>query len=113
MKSMSLKTILVTLPFVIFGLSLMSGIAPQKPWDVPAKFKTMKNPKANDASALAMGKELWNKNCSSCHGKTGLGENQLQLAHGGQRLPDRIGVAAQATGDFEQDAAHFARFFIR
>ena len=53
----------------IFGLALMSSIAPQKPWDIPAKFKTMKNPKSNDAASVAAGKDLWNKNCASCHGK--------------------------------------------
>ena len=56
---------------VMFGIALMSSIAPQKPWDVPAKFKTMKNPTKAD---LAAGKELWNKNCASCHGKTGIGD---------------------------------------
>jgi mono/diheme cytochrome c family protein len=74
MKSTNLKTILTVSMLIVFGLALMSSIAPQKPWDIPAKFKTMKNPKNNDAASIAAGKELWNKNCASCHGKTGLGD---------------------------------------
>jgi mono/diheme cytochrome c family protein len=74
MKAINLKTILATSIVVLFGLALMSSIAPQKPWDVPAKFKSMKNPKGSDAASVSAGKELWNKNCASCHGKTGLGD---------------------------------------
>ena len=71
MKLKNLKTILATSMLVVFGLALMSSISLQKPWDVPAKFKTMKNSSKADAAA---GKELWNKNCASCHGKTGIGD---------------------------------------
>jgi mono/diheme cytochrome c family protein len=34
----------------------------------------MKNPVKADAASVAEGKELYNKNCASCHGKTGLGD---------------------------------------
>jgi mono/diheme cytochrome c family protein len=71
MKSRSLKSILAVSMVLLFGIALMSSVAPQKPWDVPAKFKTMKNPSKSDVAA---GKELWNKNCASCHGKTGIGD---------------------------------------
>jgi mono/diheme cytochrome c family protein len=59
----------------IIALS-MSAVAQNKakPWDVPANFKSMKNPvAANDASTKA-GMALYNKNCASCHGKAGLGD---------------------------------------
>lgn len=71
MKTINLRTIFAMSMLVMFGIALMSSIAPQKPWDVPAKFKTMKNPTKSDQAA---GKELWNKNCASCHGKTGIGD---------------------------------------
>ena len=71
MKSLNFRTILAGSMLVVFGFALMSSMAPQKAWDVPAKFKTMKNPSKADAAA---GKELWNKNCASCHGKTGIGD---------------------------------------
>ncbi len=73
MKSMNLKTLVACSMLVLFGLALMSYVAPQK-WVAPAKYKTMKNPVKSDATSLASGKELWNKNCASCHGKTGLGD---------------------------------------
>ena len=44
-------------------------------WIVPAKYKTMKNPTdAKDSENLAIGKSLYAKQCSSCHGKKGWGD---------------------------------------
>ena len=74
MKSLNLKSILASSILLLFVLVLMSSTAPQKPWDIPAKYKTMKNPKASSAASIAAGKELWLKHCASCHGKTGLGD---------------------------------------
>jgi cytochrome c553 len=49
-------------------------VAQTKPWVVPANYKSMKNPIAmSDASTLA-GQTLYNKTCTPCHGKTGLGD---------------------------------------
>lgn len=49
-------------------------VAQTKPWVVPSTYKSMKNPIAmSDASTLA-GKTLYNKTCTPCHGKTGLGD---------------------------------------
>ena len=45
-----------------------------KPWEVPAKYKTMKNAVKVDDASIKAGKDLYNKNCASCHGKTGLGD---------------------------------------
>ena len=42
-----------------------------KPWDVPANFKTMKNPVATGDASTKAGLALYTKNCASCHGKTG------------------------------------------
>ena len=47
---------------------------PAEPWEVPAKFKSMENPEAADAESVKVGRMLYNKNCASCHGKTGLGD---------------------------------------
>lgn len=47
----------------------------QSPWEVPAKYKSMKNPtNAKDKDGLADGKELYAKHCASCHGKKGWGD---------------------------------------
>ena len=36
-----------------------------------------KNPVAADASSIAAGKQLFEKNCASCHGKTGKGDGMM------------------------------------
>jgi mono/diheme cytochrome c family protein len=63
------KLLIAAFSFVIM-LSLLSFVAPQakKAWDIPAKYKAMKNKKKGDAAAIKMGKELYAKNCKSCHG---------------------------------------------
>jgi mono/diheme cytochrome c family protein len=47
---------------------------PAEPWEVPAKFKNMENPEAANDASVKTGRMLYNKNCASCHGKTGLGD---------------------------------------
>lgn len=45
------------------------------PWVIPAKYKAMKSTvKAGDPSITTVGKDLYNKNCKSCHGAKGLGD---------------------------------------
>ncbi len=45
------------------------------PWTIPAKYKAMKSTvKAGDPSINSVGKDLYNKNCKSCHGSKGLGD---------------------------------------
>lgn len=44
-------------------------------WAIPANYKTMKNPTdASDKENVSIGKTLFAKHCSSCHGKSGLGD---------------------------------------
>ena len=45
------------------------------PWVIPAKYKSMKSTiKAGDPSISSVGKDLYNRNCKSCHGTKGLGD---------------------------------------
>ena len=45
------------------------------PWTIPAKYKSMKSTvKAGDASIATVGKDLYMKDCKSCHGAKGLGD---------------------------------------
>lgn len=58
---------------------LVAFVAPQDkdfggPWEVPAKYKTMKNTFADDASLVKVGKMMYSKHCKSCHGSRGLGD---------------------------------------
>ena len=57
----------------VFMLSA-SLTAQDKPWVVPANFKSMKNPVAKGDASNKAGMALYNKNCASCHGKVGLGD---------------------------------------
>jgi mono/diheme cytochrome c family protein len=43
-------------------------------WNIPAKFKTTKNPVAVNKESVADGKDLYAKHCKSCHGAAGLGD---------------------------------------
>jgi mono/diheme cytochrome c family protein len=55
---------------VAFGFAFTSN-GFQKPWDVPAKYKTMKNPVKSDATSINTGKTLFAKHCKACHGAKG------------------------------------------
>lgn len=45
-----------------------------KPWPVPEKAANTPNPVKSSGESVAAGKALWVQHCSSCHGKTGLGD---------------------------------------
>ncbi len=45
-----------------------------KPWPVPEKAAKTPNPYKSSAETISAGKALWSQHCSSCHGKTGLGD---------------------------------------
>jgi mono/diheme cytochrome c family protein len=85
-----LTTVLVFAGVLIF--SIITGFQAKKPWVVPDKYVKMKNPVASNAESLKNGKELWIKNCQSCHGKTGHGDGtkaaQLKTEPGNFSLPE-------------------------
>lgn len=63
----------------IFTLTLVFAFTvPQQeeggPWEIPAKYKNMENPYADDESLVSVGKSIFSKHCASCHGKKGLGD---------------------------------------
>ncbi len=45
-----------------------------KPWPVPDAAAKKANPVKSSPESISSGKALWNQHCSSCHGKTGLGD---------------------------------------
>ena len=74
------KMIATLVATVVFALVFMVGQsvhaqAKAKAWPVPDKDKSIKAAvKLTDASVIANGKDLWAKNCKSCHGAKGLGD---------------------------------------
>lgn len=78
--SQKIATVFVTAIFAFVLLCGQYAVAQQakaKPWPVPDKDKAMKAPSKPD---LALGKELWNKHCKSCHGSKGLGDGPKNAA---------------------------------
>ena len=66
-----LKLLLVSSALLLLSASL---VAQAKPWDVPANFKSMKNPIAKSDASTQAGQALYMKTCAACHGRTGLGD---------------------------------------
>lgn len=60
--------------FLIAAVLLAFTTVQQKPWVVPEKYKTMKNPVKADENSINIGKLLYTKHCKSCHGATGKGD---------------------------------------
>jgi mono/diheme cytochrome c family protein len=80
-----MKTKLYLIGLLMAGSVFYSFAPPQaKPWPVPEKNAKMANPVKSDGETVKLGKEVWNKHCSSCHGKAGAGDGskaaQLETA---------------------------------
>jgi len=92
--------------YYLIGLLMVSSVLysftyyQAKPWSVPEKNAKMANPVKSDAESLKIGKEVWNKHCSVCHGKTGAGDGskaaQLETA-----MEDMSAAAVQGQSDGE------------
>ena len=67
-----MKLLFVCLAAVAISASTVAQ--PAKPWPVPDAQKNMKNPVAKSDASNKAGMAIYNKNCASCHGKTGLGD---------------------------------------
>lgn len=72
------------------------------PWEVPAKEKNMENPVKADAESIKVGRMVYNKNCASCHGKTGLGNGVK--ARGLETFPGDFSVEYYQS---QTDGEHF------
>lgn len=73
------KSILLSFGAVVMAsFLLMSFVSFQQkqpePWPVPAAEKSKANPVKADDASVKLGMAAYNKNCASCHGKTGLGD---------------------------------------
>lgn len=104
MKSKTAKLLMGTFVLILMGAFMMSFTsAPsqeKKPWDIPAKYKAMKNPYAGDKSLAMPGKMMWAKHCKSCHGSKGNGDGPKakQLS---TEMMDFAGEEFQAHSDGE------------
>lgn len=74
MKRMNKIYGVVTLLFAAAIMISFTTLEDPKPWEVPAKYKSMENPEDANTESTKVGRMLYQKNCASCHGKTGLGD---------------------------------------
>lgn len=73
-KSLVAST-LVTGLVLLASLSISAQNKPKgKAWPAPATAVKMKNPVKCDDASMKLGKELYTKNCKSCHGTGGKGD---------------------------------------
>ncbi len=93
----------------IFSIILLTSVMlfsfkslQKKPWEVPDKYVKMANPVKSDAESIKAGKALWTKHCSSCHGKTGLGDGTKAA-----QLDTEVGDLTTADAQKQSDGALF------
>jgi len=87
-----LVTMIIAVVFVL-GNSVNAQQAKAKPWTVPDKNKTIKAAvNLKDATVISNDKDLWAKNCKSCHGAKGLGDGPKGASL--KTLPGDFTVAA-------------------
>lgn len=77
MKTIRKVNIMVSLLFAVVVLMAqnVSGQTKQsKPWEVPEEYKNMENPVPKSEESNKTGKALYDRQCASCHGKSGLSD---------------------------------------
>ena len=93
-------SILVLIP-VLLSMKVVQ-MSQQEPWIVPDEFRNMKNPVMANDSSMKAGKLLYDKNCASCHGKTGLGDGIIA-----GNLETFPGDFSDCTYQSQTDGEHF------
>lgn len=101
LKKLFISSLVALVSVSLINLNVSAQTQP-KPWDVPANFKTMKNPVAKGDVSNKAGMALYNKNCASCHGKAGLGDGVKARA-----LKDFPGDFSVAFFQDQTDGEHF------
>jgi mono/diheme cytochrome c family protein len=71
-KSILSASLVLALTVVLLSFFSIQQQPAGKAWDIPAKYKVMKNPSVG--KNVEIGKSLWAKHCKSCHGNTGIGD---------------------------------------
>lgn len=70
--------------------------------EVPAEYAGQTNPVAGDQAAIDAGRELYNTNCSTCHGETGQGDGPA-----GASLDPKPANLVDTAAETEADYIHW------
>lgn len=111
-----MKKVIVRLTYlfalVVLAAAFSAFVAPQDKklggsWEIPAKYKTMKNTYADDASLLKVGKMMYSKHCKSCHGAKGKGD-------GSKAASMKVAMRSLASAEFQaqSDGVIYYQSFI-
>jgi len=87
--------------FLSFGLAVQGEDATRKPWVAPARYAHKKNRVPADQASIDRGRQLYLKNCLSCHGLQGRGDGPAASGldvHPGN-LTDTKRMTAQSDGE--------------
>jgi mono/diheme cytochrome c family protein len=71
---MKIKILLFNVAAIGLMIIFMATTFQQKPWVVPAAYKSKKNPVKSTPASISAGKLTWEKQCKSCHGSAGKGD---------------------------------------
>lgn len=94
----------IALLLVISAFVMAFTYVDQKPWVVPEKYEKMTNPTdKKDKEGMAIGKTLFIKQCSPCHGKEGLGD--------GSKAPEMKGDLGDFSSEDFQKQSDGALFY--
>jgi mono/diheme cytochrome c family protein len=75
------QLLLAALLLVICFLVLRWLIEQNKPWVVPAEYKTLKNPLLSTDSNLSSARQIYRDECAQCHGERGQGDGPEARSH--------------------------------
>jgi len=76
-KELKLVGALFIVAIVASSFVLLQDNATYKKKEVPAEYKTKKNPYKDDQSLTMIGLRNFNRHCVSCHGKKGIGDGVM------------------------------------
>ena len=75
MKTFKFLFLVASASLLVLALtSMQGGQKKAEPWEVPARFKNMKNPELANKASIDIGTRIYRRDCLSCHGRTGLGD---------------------------------------
>ncbi|MDM8161904.1 cytochrome c [Labilibaculum sp. K2S] len=64
----------ILIAIAVVGFAFTAQQKKAEAWKIPAEYKSMENPLANDKASVNTGKMVYMKHCRSCHGNAGLGD---------------------------------------